>query len=141
MFTDTFYVSYQWFHSVFGEVIGANTFKTAGLYTGSYYVVVTDTLGCTAASALFLYNTSMAASNIAGTTRQYEVYPNPAKNEVIVASKDVANITISAMDGRVLIQTQNTGKIDVSSLSTGLYIVTQYDAYGTRLSATRLTIE
>ncbi len=140
MYTDTFYVSYQWYHSVFGEVPGANTFQTAGLYTGSYYVVVTDTLGCTAASSLFAYNTSMAVGNTAHTTG-YEVYPNPAKNEVIVPSKDVANITISAMDGRVLIEKQNTGKVDVSALPTGLYMITLYDSHGTRLSATRLTVE
>jgi uncharacterized protein YjdB len=141
LYTDTFYVSYQWYHSVFGEVPGGNTFKTAGLYSGSYYVIVTDTLGCSAASTPFTYNTSMNASEIAKNTSLITVYPNPAKGEIFVPSKEVATVIVTSMDGRILINEQNTGKVNISSLSTGVYLVTLFAGNGMRLGSNKLTVE
>ncbi|SDI36804.1 Por secretion system C-terminal sorting domain-containing protein [Chryseobacterium jejuense] len=52
------------------------------------------------------------------------VYPNPSTDFITIASKeDVKTVTISSPEGKTVLTTENTGKIDVSKLSKGVYIL------------------
>ncbi|GAA4459738.1 hypothetical protein GCM10023093_01280 [Nemorincola caseinilytica] len=136
LYTDTPYVHYQWYHNIFGKVVGANTFKTAGLFNGSYYVEVTDTNGCVGRSAMFAYNTDMSAGIIAGAG-SVQVYPNPATDVLHINAAVPVDAVITAMDGKVLMSTKNARSMNVSQLPSGLYMLTVYDAEGRKLAIER----
>jgi len=64
-----------------------------------------------------------STSDVQELTVEAMVYPNPAVNVLnIEANEEVESITIVALDGRVVLEAENTTTIDVSSLRTGSYI-------------------
>jgi hypothetical protein len=71
------------------------------------------------------------------------VFPNPATDFIRVTTKndnitEPVWVTITDLNGRVLIRTQNTGEqIDISSLAAGVYIVS-YSVKGKHLGHSRL---
>ena len=60
------------------------------------------------------------------TDNSIQVYPNPASNEINVISElsNIKRIFISNALGEVLIEKQNTTKIDISGLMSGIYFTT-----------------
>lgn len=53
-----------------------------------------------------------------------KIYPNPARNFIVISSEYSANIkyiTIYDSTGKIIIQRSNTLKIDISGLGTGMY--------------------
>ncbi len=63
------------------------------------------------------------ASSIAELTAEVLVYPNPAVNVLNIESNEqVENIAIVALDGRVVLEAENTTSVDVSNLNSGKYI-------------------
>ena len=58
------------------------------------------------------------------------VYPNPANNYIIVEGSDIQEVEIFDMMGRKLIshKAENSSTIDVSGLSSGIYLVRTIDA-------------
>lgn len=138
LFTDTTYESYQWYHDLFGEVIGATTFKTAGIYNGKYYVEVSDEKGCLGKSALFDYNTSMGLENVKGVT-DLQIFPNPANSVINIKTTATVNIVISTMDGKTLMSRQGAGQMHINALPQGIYLITAYDAAGLKVAVQLLT--
>ena len=62
-------------------------------------------------------------SSVAELSAEVSVYPNPAVNVLnIEANEEVESISIVALDGRVVLETENTTSVDVSNLNTGRYI-------------------
>ncbi|MFY8033505.1 MAG: T9SS type A sorting domain-containing protein, partial [Flexibacteraceae bacterium] len=62
------------------------------------------------------------------TTTDVQVYPNPATNQVKVnlAAEGAANLSITDLSGRVLLQTtiaEPTNTLDISGYQTGLYLI------------------
>jgi len=144
--TNTFYTSqdyyaYQWYNSVQGLIPGANTYSTAGLWDGLYYVVVTDSAtGCKGASAKVAYTQSMGAGSI--TQRDgMKVYPNPTSEAVYIQSSVPVRAVISSMDGKKLIEQDNAKRIDISKLANGVYTITIYDHSGAQLQVQKLVKE
>ena len=62
--------------------------------------------------------------------KDFDVYPNPANNYIIVDGEDVLEVEIFDMMGRKLIshKTETSSTIDVSSLLSGIYLVRTIDA-------------
>ena len=60
------------------------------------------------------------------TPQTIKIYPNPANSELNlnIASTDKVEISISNMLGEVLIIANNQNRIDISNLTTGIYIIT-----------------
>ena len=58
------------------------------------------------------------------------VYPNPANNYIIVEGSDIQEVEIFDMMGRKLIshKAETSSTIDVSGLSSGIYLVRTIDA-------------
>lgn len=138
LYTDTPYVAYQWYHDIFGKVIGATSFRTAGLYNGKYYVEVTDTNGCVGTSPLFNYNTDMGVGGLAGSGA-VQVYPNPATDVLHISATVPCNAVISSMDGKLIMSAEKVHTMNVSGLSAGLYLLTVYDEEGRKLAIERFT--
>ncbi len=94
---------------------------------GIYRVIVTDTTGCTATSAPFMYNTTGLSEVEQGSL---SISPNPATAQTtlnVPALYRNSVFRISDITGRVLI-TGNTGEsnkhlIDISTLNHGVYLL------------------
>lgn len=59
------------------------------------------------------------------TKENTSIYPNPATNYFNVDAKDdkVQNIKLYSQDGKIVLETSNTKKINISNLENGVYIV------------------
>ena len=51
------------------------------------------------------------------------IYPNPANNEVTVKGEGIVNVQIFDVNGRNVLTSNHAGKMDISDLSTGVYMV------------------
>lgn len=124
------FVSYQWYNAA-GEIIGA----TDSIYTtsapGDYYVVVTDTNGCTSQSDVLPVSVDEIVQ-----AKDVLLYPNPNNgtfNLVATGLGNAQNVEIEIMDvtgRRVSVETYpaHHGKLEVTlnmkdQLSQGQYIL------------------
>jgi surface protein len=75
--------------------------------------------------------------NVLGTSEVHKtdlnIYPNPVKNTVFF-SKELQNIEIYSIDGRLLKRSSKGDSIDISELPKGIYIIKAYDLSGNILS-------
>ncbi len=119
--------SFQWFKDnilLTGE-INDNYSVTQN---GSYTVELTDANGCTYMSdSLLINNVGIETLN----TSAIEIYPNPAKKELIISTGRLTEgmIFINDMNGREVLATDFSGlirKIDISHLKNSVYIVSIY---------------
>ncbi len=77
----------------------------------------------TASSTWELDNITITAgtSNIENVSAQLSVYPNPVQNVLNISEK--ANVKVINIAGQVVIDAQNVNSVDMSALTTGMYIV------------------
>ena len=66
------------------------------------------------------------------------IYPNPATDVVNVNYKEQVNISISSLDGRVLLRAENVNKINTATLAAGLYIMRVTDREGVLLTTEKI---
>lgn len=135
--TGTGYETYQWYHSVHGEVVGAVIYKTAGIYNGSYYVVVTDSNGCEAASAPFNYNVSMGVG-ATSTVNEITIFPNPATGIVNIQAGDNVTAIVSSIEGKTVMTQNQVKTIDIAQLPQGVYLLSLYNADGMKIATEKL---
>ncbi len=136
-FTDTFYVSYQWYDSLQGLIPGATSYQTAALYNGNYWVVVTDTNGCMASGTPVHYNINMVGvQNQAATLLR--VYPNPVTNMLYIESSVRVRAVISSIDGKTEMEQADAKEINTSSLANGMYFISLYNDSGVRLMVQKI---
>lgn len=138
LFTDTTYVTYQWYHSIFGELPGANTFKVAGTFNGNYYVIVTDEKGCWGKSALYPYNSALAGVNEAAAST-ISIFPNPVTNVINVATTATVKVQVASIEGKVLLTKTGSGELFIGSLAPGTYLVSVFDIEGKKLATKSIT--
>ena len=53
------------------------------------------------------------------------IYPNPAKNvlQINAGTVSINSVVINSLDGKQVLRAENTKQIDVSSLTSGIYLV------------------
>ena len=51
------------------------------------------------------------------------IYPNPAENKVTVKGEGIVNVQIFDANGRNVLTSNCAGQLDISNLSTGVYMV------------------
>ncbi|WP_190277314.1 T9SS type A sorting domain-containing protein [Taibaiella lutea] len=56
-----------------------------------------------------------------------QVYPNPVENTLNIDATQAVNVAIFSIDGKKLLEVKNTKSVDVSTLVSGMYIVTVSD--------------
>ena len=140
-FTDTTYLTYQWYDSLQGLIPGAVFYKTAALYNGNYYVVVTDGTGCSGASVPVHFNTSEVGVKNQYLIPEVKVYPNPANGIIYIESVVNTRVIITSMDGRMEMEIKNATQIDISRLADGIHLLAVYDDNGQRLTIQKLVKE
>lgn len=119
----------QWVEVVFdcsdlvsGGAYGWGTYDRFGVYFD------TDLSGGTVANDVYYFDdirlssTTSLSNEDFTTNSEFEYYPNPALDYIIV--KDVQKVTIMNMNGCIVKEAFNVGeKVDVSSLAKGVYII------------------
>ena len=120
------YVTYQWYLN--GNLIpGANLPSYAPTQLGSYTVIVTDVNGCSGQSSALLVYDLTGVNNVNAGNSAIKVYPNPASSVVNIESADKVNVTISSLDGKLVMQQNSAKTIDISRLANGVYMLQVYD--------------
>lgn len=113
------YVSYQWYQDNTVIIPIANTHQFGIKMKGKYKCLVTDANGCSG----FSDEIDITPTNINGLSKEsFTVYPNPAKDQIMVESSLSLEIEIYSVDGKRLIQT-NEKVININNLHNGLYIM------------------
>jgi len=108
----------------------AQTTQTASnLGVGTYYLTVSDSLGCVTNSSVSISLESVKSIDF---TKAVQVYPNPTNGVVYLnISNELGNnasVQVTTIDGKVVynatnMSTSTINKIDFSSLKSGLYFV------------------
>jgi len=70
--------------------------------------------------------TGIADNNIQNVT----VYPNPASNELYLTNADGSNLQIFDMSGKLILSAKYEGRVDVSAIPSGSYLVRIATQYG-----------
>lgn len=126
--TSTGYNSYQWFNNSFPIPNETNATFTPSA-SGDYYVLVVDSNGCQAQSAVYNFVFVSLNESIANTA--LTVMPNPASQMITILSKDKSalsgNLKIWSLNGDLICESQlakqNQFKIDISQWANGMYTV------------------
>lgn len=111
----------QWFDES-GEIDGATDNRYRPGRDGAFTVAVTNDSGCVAMSEVFTFTGVEALGN-----SRFEIYPNPANNQLTISSKDheiIDELTIIGVNGEVVLTARpgsSTASIDVSKLTPGFY--------------------
>lgn len=133
--TPAIHLAYQWYDST-GAIPGATSNILNLPYTNAtYYVVVTDFLGCSGPSEEFKFTVGL---NNVLNEENLTLYPNPAKDLVYFDGAANTRIVISSVDGRVVINTQAAKEISIKELSDGMYFVRFYSIDDTLLKTQKL---
>lgn len=121
---------------------GALTYTWSGLNSNAAQVIVTpsttttytvfgsSSAGCEGNAQVQVKVTICSGITEIATTSVFEVYPNPAKNEIHIKSDILMLLELLDMNGRLIkMITINTGDctLDISSLSRGMYLLKAKD--------------
>lgn len=116
------FAGYQWNKN--GNTIAG---ATAATYTvsesGSYSVTVTNSAGCSSTSAALHVDITGIENH---GKNSIHVFPNPVKDRLNILLPQPALITLTAYDGRRLLQKHsagNTVELNLDHLNTGLYLL------------------
>ena len=113
--------SYLWFDGSTSQnlqVVANN------LGMGIHYVnlEVEDSLKCKVTDELVLAIADLVSVNEIGV-KTIKVYPNPAQNFLVLDAEQVGLVRIIATNGVVVHQSTGNGRIDISQLKSGLFIL------------------
>jgi trimeric autotransporter adhesin len=141
--TNTFYAttgysSYQWYDSVQGMIHGATSPNVAATELGYYYVVVTDSNGCTGSSAWYHYNTNLVGVKGLVNGNNVRIYPNPANAVLYIESPVKARVVITGIEGKVEMEQADAKEMNIGGLADGMYFVSIYDENGVRIAVQKL---
>lgn len=129
-------VHYQWYLN--GETIpGAAAQTYTPTESGSYTVMVRNNGTCTVTSEPYVFTLPVSVAAVAGPGYM-KLYPNPVRDRMYVDAPQPADIRISTMDGRLVLQAKQAYSVHTGSLPAGVYIVTICDSKGALLLRQKL---
>ncbi len=120
-------ISYQWYNAITNQpVASADSNKMHVGASGIFYVMVTDSLGCTGRSADFAFNKLDVQQSF--VQRGLLVYPNPASQYLHITNltSEPMNIEVQNVSGSTMVKTQllpGAREFSLKQLSSGLYII------------------
>jgi hypothetical protein len=135
--------NYQW--NLDGSPVpGETTHETTPTSAGMYTVTATDSNGCSSTSAPYEYdNVGLGKESIS----TFSLFPNPAKEKVGVifnANVDAKEVVLTDLTGRVIkrvsVNNKDSVVLDVSTQSSGVYLVSIVDNSGKKYTS-KLIIE
>ena len=94
------------------------------------YVIILDDIQITSAGTIGIDEVNSVNAII---------YPNPAQNEVTVKGEGIVNVQIFDVNGRNVLTSNHDGKMDISNLCTGVYMVHIFSNNG--VTTQKLTVK
>ncbi|MCD6011579.1 MAG: surface protein [Flavipsychrobacter sp.] len=134
------YVSYQWYDSIQGKIVGATSRSVAALHDDYYFVEVIDSNGCKGWSDTLRFEPEWMGVNQVGRDK-VSIYPNPVNSTLHIQSLMPVHAIITAIDGRKEMEVTNAKEIDMGRLANGTYLVALYDEKGTRILIQKIVKE
>jgi len=139
LFTGSFY-SYQWYKNGVA-IAGANSSTLIETGNGDYTVVVTDINGCSDTSATYVLTIGgggggTGVTNV-NTSSSIKVFPNPATSTLTIEASQKVNVSLLAVDGKMVLHQDNAHNIDISELPNGMYLIMIYDENNLLLSTSK----
>lgn len=132
------FASYQWYLNG-GAIVNANDSAHIATQNGSYTVLVSDTNGCSKISDPFPFNaTGIENITIANSIK---VYPNPTLSTINIDSPIPISSELFTIEGRRILRTKKTKKIEISDYSSGFYLLKISDINGRVIKIEKLIIE
>lgn len=123
------FASYAWYRNNLA-ITGATNSTYAMTQNGNYYVKVTASGNtCTGNSDVATIDDVVGIADIE-LANEIKVYPNPVRDMVTIESPVYLDAAISKIDGRQILIMKNAKKIDLKSLSAGIYFLTLTDKNG-----------
>ncbi len=133
------YKTYQWLYE--GVPI---TGATSQVYTvdknGAYRVVVSTNADCIDTSAVYRV-TNYTGIGTQEYNTQVTIFPNPASETIFIKANQAFNVSLSSLDGRVLIKQQQTNTVSIKSISSGIYLLQLSDKDGNLVSVKKIIKE
>lgn len=131
------YNSYQW---LLNDIVIPSA--TERYYTvqanGDYRVATVNSFGCIDTSEVNAVNNYTGIVNSQALKQSIKIYPNPTSGRVFIQSPVRVSLTLSNVEGRILIQESNSSSIDISQLHPGIYLLHVQSKEGTLLKTERL---
>ena len=117
--TDSTYLNYQWFDSN-GFISGETDFHYSPSLSGTYWLQVTDSSGCSGTSLGYDFLISFTEELYQG----WKVYPIPTINNLFIESDSEIAWRITDTQGKLLMKgvCSSYSEIDVSHLKKGIYV-------------------
>jgi Secretion system C-terminal sorting domain len=136
LYTDTGFVTYQWYDSLAGKIHGATSPSVAAVNTEFYFVEVTDRNGCVGRSPKYYFDVvRLGIKNLNGTP--ILIYPNPATSVLFIEASTAVKVVVTGIEGKKEIDHPNfaagINEINISKLAPGMHVITIYDENGTRI--------
>ncbi len=129
------YSTYQWLFN--DNLIPEATQQTYDVQANGFYRVIVNDGICTDTSAAYeVKNVDIADIRKAALIK---AYPNPAYDQLHIQSPMPVQVSISNMEGKVLLQQSNTTVIDISVLPAGLYLLSFTDRNNNFIQMVKLT--
>src|SRR5690606_31707395 len=120
------YEQYQWMRDG-NSIPGATEATFMVTENGDYQVIVTNAAGCTDTSATYPVNNS-SIEGLADAS--ISIFPNPAEEVVYIKSPIMLNLKIYNIEGRLLLERENSNELSLSDLANGIYLIQLYDQRG-----------
>lgn len=123
------YDTYKWMRN--GILING---ATAATYTvnqnGDYQVITGLVNGCTDTSEIYTVNNVTGIDDIGNPAYRISIYPNPAQHTLFIDSPIPVSLSLGSVEGRTLLQSDNTDRISLEALPDGIYFLKIADAKG-----------
>ncbi len=87
---------------------------------GDYHVIYTDAYGCTDAVNYTISAEVLSTSTLESPDNQAHIYPNPVV-DFLYSNTVLENIEVYDLSGSLLLSFQNTNRIDLTALLSGIY--------------------
>ncbi len=134
--TDDYYASYQWY--VNGESVpGATSYRYIATQAGLYYVVITDSNGCTANSAFYTID-GVHVPALSARAGAVQIYPNPVRDVLYIRSPFPVQVSVQAADGRRIGVPETADGIRMGDLPDGIYMISVRDMNGIMIRQEKL---
>ncbi len=131
-----YFHSYQWYIGntlIPGAIHSSYVAHVAGLYS----VAVIDDNTCTGTSAQVQAMGDVAVGTVPAP-ESVSIYPNPATSIVHITAPFTVNVSLTAIDGRVVINQAAAKDINIQSLADGIYMIRVADANGNTIKIEKL---
>lgn len=133
------YTNYQWYRN--GKIIpGATKSTYTPSFDGNYTVVVNDANSCEAVSDIFVVQ-KLSIQTVSGSIQNIRLYPNPAKDKVIIEADGKVNLKVTDITGKLVLKVEDAKDVSLSNYADGIYLFYLTDTEGNPLMVEKIRKE